>query len=684
MTGDPLSATFNLLAIDDHRDNLTVLSAVLSEVLEESTLATAQDGERGLELARAIDPDAILLDLIMPGMDGYEVCRRLKADERLRDIPVIVLTALGTDRAARVRALEAGADAFLSKPFDISELVAQVTAMCKLKAASRWRTRELDRLAVMVAERTRALESELAERSRAERELRTSEAKFHALFEQLHDGVTLSRGGVGVDANRRALEMLGLSDRSQFVGRDLTADQSPELAMSLSDFQARLRGGEAEVVTAYNRIRRSDGSSFDLESHTSRVVLDGHAHALSVHRDITDRLRADKEREALQAQLYQSQKLEAVGSLAGGIAHDFNNILSAIILQLNFTCLQPEVSPTELRRTLDELLQSANRASGLTRQLLMFSRRQPIQLARQEVGAILTNEMNMIARLIGDNITLKQDLHPDPHWVDCDVSMIEQVVLNLSVNARDAMPKGGTLTVETRPVTLTDDTPGRPPTASPGSFVCVQVSDTGTGMPPEVLARIFEPFFTTKSAGQGTGLGLATVYGITARHEGWVEAESEPGAGSKFRVYLPTKPPPAAVSGPNRKPTTLARGDERILLVEDEPTVRHMGGRCLKMLGYNVTEAVNAADAIAIWQREGGAFDLLLTDMMMPGELSGLELCLRLRESNSVLKTVITSGYTDTILDRLDDLTPPVGYLAKPYDLNTLASRVRNVLDRQY
>jgi signal transduction histidine kinase/CheY-like chemotaxis protein/HAMP domain-containing protein len=399
----------------------------------------------------------------------------------------------------------------------------------------------------------------------------------------------------------------------------------------------------------------------------------------SVHcyiEDITERL-------DLEAQLRHSQKLESVGQLAAGVAHDFNNMLTVIQGHSGMLLAKTAHNP-ELHDPVQAVFFAAERAAGLTRQLLMFSRKNIIQPCLLDVRELVANMSKMLQRLLGETIAL--EFHPPASMplIQADAGMVEQILMNLAVNARDAMPKGGRLAIATTPVEISEDYARMHPDARAGLFVCLRVGDTGCGMDADVVARIFEPFFTTKEVGKGTGLGLATVYGIVKQHEGWIEVASEPEQGTTFSVYLPATAQPAEAALADASPTIHVRGgSETILVVEDEPVLRDMAHVILEDAGYQVLEAKSGVEALEVWNHYPEKIDLLLTDMVMPEGISGMDLALRLLAAKPELKVVFASGYT------MDDMNTDfvreghATFLQKPYTHLSLAKAVRDCLDDQ-
>jgi len=384
---------------------------------------------------------------------------------------------------------------------------------------------------------------------------------------------------------------------------------------------------------------------------------------------------------SLEAQFRHAQKLESVGQLAAGVAHDFNNILT--VIQGYSDCLLAESLPdaASSRKALKQISDAAKRASALTRQLLMFSRKQVIQLKVLDLNAVLQNFASMLPRLLGEHIALDADYWRHPLRLEADTGMLEQIVMNLAVNARDAMPKGGRLRLTTASASVDAEYTRLHADSRAGQFVCLTVSDTGCGMDRKTLDRIFEPFFSTKEVGKGTGLGLATVYGIVKQHQGWIEVSSEVDVGTSFKIYFPAVK--YASDAGNETSTTHNRvrgGNETILLVEDEPVVREFVGEVLQHYEYRVIEAASGNEALRVWDENDGKVDLLLTDMVMPEGMTGHDLALQLRRRKPDLKLIFTSGYSAEVMG-IDFGQTDAAFLSKPYLPSALAQLVRQCLD---
>jgi PAS domain S-box-containing protein len=386
------------------------------------------------------------------------------------------------------------------------------------------------------------------------------------------------------------------------------------------------------------------------------------------------------ERKRLEEQLRQSQKMDAIGQLSGGIAHDFNNLLT--VIQCNAMFLTEGDVSKERRAYAEDIAQAAERAASLTRQLLMLSRRQVMQPTTLDLNEVVQNLMRMLRRIVGEDIHVYAGYASEMPLLRGDVGMLEQVLLNLVVNARDAMPRGGHLTIVTSVKVVDEAEAQRRPEVTAGRYACLEVRDTGGGVDPEALPHVFEPFFTTKPIGKGTGLGLATVYGIVKQHGGWIDVTSEPGTGTIFSIYLPISEPAAA---PNlQRASDIAgslTGTETILVVEDEDGVRLLVVNLLERHGYTVLQAASGPEALEVWQRARDQIDLLLTDLVMPGGMTGRELAGHLRADRPALKVVYTSGYSMEVIGPGESLIDGCNFVQKPYRPDQLAQTVRAQLD---
>ena len=385
------------------------------------------------------------------------------------------------------------------------------------------------------------------------------------------------------------------------------------------------------------------------------------------------------ERKHLEQQLRQAQKMEAIGQLAGGIAHDFNNMLTVIsgYSELVLATLPPG---DPQRGNIEQIKQAGERAAALTRQLLAFSRRQVLEPKVLDLNAVATNMDKMLQRLIGENIALVTVLKPGLGRVKADPGQVEQVIMNLAVNARDAMPRGGKLTIETADVELDEAYARNHITVKPGPYVMLAVSDTGCGMDAQTQTRVFEPFFTTKEKGKGTGLGLSTVYGIVKQSGGYIWVYSEVGRGTTCKIYLPRVEEALGTSQPGAFPASVLRGSETVLLAEDEEVVRSLASRVLRENGYTVLEASNGEEALQLCAQQRGTIRLVMTDVVMTG-MSGRELAERLHVAHPEMTVLFTSGYTDEAVVRHGILDTGVAFLQKPFTPDALLHKVREVLD---
>jgi len=426
---------------------------------------------------------------------------------------------------------------------------------------------------------------------------------------------------------------------------------------------------------------RTRQSRVGLQSQLDNRILSWSFHPVSpgevVHayvEDITERLN-------LEAQLRQAQKMESIGQLAAGVAHDFNNILT-VILGHSGMLLAKSAGKPEWFESTQTICFAAERAASLTRQLLLFSRKSVMQPKLLDLREVVAELSKMLRRLLGEAITLEVQARPDVPLVRADAGMVEQVIMNLAVNARDAMPAGGKLIIATELAEITEEYAENHPDARPSRFVCLRISDTGCGMDEATKARIFEPFFTTKEIGKGTGLGLATVYGIAKQHQGWVEVASEPGQGAAFTVFFPAASPTEPTDALRRgSPSALAGGTETILLVEDEEGIRTMARAILEECGYTVLEAASGPEARRIWEIHSETIDLVVSDIIMPEGISGVDLAEQFSKAKNNLKVLLTSGYSVDDMDTSFLRRGHAVFLQKPYTYRGLAQAVRDCLD---
>jgi PAS domain S-box-containing protein len=520
---------------------------------------------------------------------------------------------------------------------------------------------------------------DITERKRMEEALRESEERYRTLFEGSRDAVYIStRAGKFVDFNQAVLDLFG------YTREELKVQYTQDTYVNPGNryrFQQEIEQ-KGFVKDYYVKLRKKDGTEIDcLLTSSVRRAKDGSILGYQgIIRDITERKRAEEEMRALQEQLRQSQKMEAIGRLAGGIAHDFNNLLTIIkgYSQLSLLDLK-EGEP--LWGNIEGIEKATRRAADLIRQLLAFSRRQILEMKVLDLNTILQDLDKMLRRVIGEDIELLTTLAEDLGRVKTDPGQIEQVIMNLAVNARDAMPSGGKLTIETANVELDEGYARGHIAVKPGRYVMLSVSDTGVGMPPEVRERVFEPFFSTKEKDKGTGLGLSTVYGIVKQSGGNIWVYSEPGQGTTFKIYLPRVDEPLEELRERVMGEELPRGSETILVVEDDEEVRKLTVQMLKKQGYRVLEAANGSETLIICGQQKEPIHLILTDVVMPG-MSGRELVNHLTPLYPEMKVLYMSGYTDNAIVHHGVLEEGINYIQKPFTPDSMARKVREVLDR--
>jgi two-component system cell cycle sensor histidine kinase/response regulator CckA len=526
-------------------------------------------------------------------------------------------------------------------------------------AAIRNERGDVFRIAGIALDITESREAQLALEESAERFQKLAEASF--------DAIDIAQNGIIKECNRGYLEMFGYEQMDEVIGRPILDFVAEESRAGVAQRIAGNVDGTYELVGL-----RKDGRKIRLEATGKAHAIAGRTARITALRDVT-------EKRSLEEQFRQSQKMEAVGRLAGGVAHDFNNLLTVI---MSYTDMLSEgLSPKDPRTDdLEEIRKAALTAASLTRQLLAFSRQQVIAPRLVNLSDIVSTSQKLLIRLIGADVELVTTLTSEPVAVMIDPGQLEQVIMNLAVNARDAMPTGGKLSFETASVMIDAEKPTEDWSANPGRYAMLVVTDTGIGMDEQTRARIFEPFFTTKEVGKGTGLGLATVYGIVKQANGFIRVYTEPGAGTTFKIHFPLVNSVPDRYDSQRELVELPRGTETVLLAEDAAAVRVAARQILERYGYTVLEAPSGKDALSIAAKRQAPIHLLLTDVVMP-EMSGRELAEQFAEFRPGAKVLYMSGYTQGAAVRHGILDAEIAYLQKPFSPTTLARKVREVLD---
>ena len=670
-----------VLIVDDNVANRELLGAVLE--CQQHSVCEAKDGLEALTMMGQEQVDAIISDILMPKMDGYRLCLEVRKSEKLRNLPFIFYTSTYTSARDEKAAMDLDADQFLRKPASAQDI------RQALQAALENRSRSQPAKPVSEVELVKECNERLVEKlEEKHRKLQEETLVLQTTQQRLQHVLSFSQAVIySLKPNGEKFTLAWMSDNvHQLLGYVLEETSRPDWwweNVHAADREqvdaARLKLlSEGRAALEY-RFRRKDGEYRWLRDE-QRVVWSAEGRALEIvctAMDIT-------EFRDLQDLLRQSQKLEAIGRLAGGVAHDFNNLLAVIRGNLELALIEGGELGQETAQCLKEAQEAVDRAAGLTRQLLAFGRRQVMQPQMLNLNDLIAHVSKMLERIIGKHVELSCRYSAETPFVQADAGMLEQVIVNLVVNARDAMPNGGLVVITTETVRVDRAYVEAHPESFLGEFVAVTVSDTGTGIAPEHLPRIFEPFFSTKQVGKGTGLGLATVYGIVKQHHGWIEVASQVGTGSSFKVLLPAKAcKPAPTAAHDQGNETPAGGCETILLVDDEEAVRSSICRLLQKFGYTVREAASGRAALLTWGDRLAEVDLLLTDIIMPDGVNGHQLAEALLAQRPDLKVIFMSGYagpmrseeTGFLLRNNEQL------LQKPCSFKELLRTVRQALD---
>ena len=644
-----------LVRVLPYATGILSIFGVLDFFLEPGALHAHMALENALALlalscgAIAMSPDRGLAALLCSTSSGGVLARRL--------LPAAVAAPIVLGRL-----FWSGFQAGLFLPWTGIGLMI-ITAIALFAGLTAWTAFAIHRIEHQTAE----------QRQRSEEALRRSEKHFSAMVERASDVVTvIDDRGATLYESPSVERVIGWTP-AELIGRnafDLVHPKDREALLRI--FREKISDFGATVAVTY-RVRHKDGSWRSVESIACNLRNDPDINGVVVNtRDVT-------ERNVLEARFLQAQKMEVAGQLAGGIAHDFNNVLAVILLQTELIKGEPGLSPA-VRQSLHDMQDAVQHAKGLVRQLLVFSRREALQLRPLDLKEVLSNIVPMLRKFLGEQIRLDLQLGKDSAWIEADTGMIGQVVMNLCVNARDAMPRGGALTIRAEAVDV--DQASVKEQARAGRYVRMTVADTGHGMDEATLKRIFEPFFTTKEIGKGTGLGLSTVFGIVKQHNGWIEVASAVGRGSTFSIFLPAAKPlvaPFAAAQESGSPG----GTETILLVEDEAAIRKVAALLLRRSGYEVIEAANGIEALQRWDERRGRVDLLLTDMVMPERMTGLEVAESLQKRKAGLKVIIFSGYSVDAEKLRAVNAQGIVYLAKPVMPDALLAAIRRCLDNK-
>ncbi len=631
-------------------------------------------GEEAIEQAERIRPDIILMDIILAGkIDGIAASMTIK--ERY-DIPVIYMTG-NADIMTVNRARETAPYGYIVKPINRQNLYSTIdTALHRhyLETELKKKREELETANVTMEE---------------------GKERYKKLFDNSGDAILIMKNNIFADCNRRTLEIFGCR-QDDIIGHrfdELSPPRQPDGGDSSQMGDEKINAALSGMPQYFEWLHsRKDGSSFNAEISLNTIELRSGIHLQIIVRDISDRKRAEAEKERIQAQLIQAQKMEAIGTLAGGIAHDFNNMLGGIIGSLNLIDLLTEkenlVQKEALRKYLDTAMESSRRAAETTKQLLTLSRRQELSFAPVDITQSLRNVQKICKNSFPKSINLDFLIQDDPLMANADFTQVEQILLNLCVNASHAMtimrPEGatlgGSLTVQAARIKCEAEFSALHPQAHAGiDYIRISVSDTGIGMSEDVRKRIFEPFFTTKALGSGTGLGLAMVYSIINQHAGFIDVYSEEGSGSTFTVYLPAIDKSAVHGVSGNKPEGIIRGTGRILVIDDEPAILRIARGMLEQCGYEVVTADNGKEGIAIYEQKPDAVDAVVLDLSMPG-ISGHEVLKRLREINPSVRILVTSGLAEDEEIRRITSGGFGGFMQKPYTAVEFSSSLKNLL----
>jgi PAS domain S-box-containing protein len=725
----------DILVVDDSATQAEMVAAILEGAGYVPVIA--HDGETALALFETAHFDAVISDIVMPGISGYELCRQIKAMPQGAHVPIILLSTLN-EAMDIIKGLECGADNFLTKPCPSDVLLARLHSILQNMALRVGRRAKLgveivflgqrftidsDREQILdllistfeatvranrelqhnraelaeakarveqyaatledkVRERTKELvdanakiAAEIEVRRQTEAELRDARAFLDLVIENMPASIMVKEAETlnFVLVNAAAEESTGLT-RDELIGKNSYGVLPYDLADHVADRDRRALRAGGVINIPEQIMQRAGRPPRHVRTRLAPVAdNDGKPKYLIIISENVTELRN------VEQQLRQSQKLEAIGQLTGGIAHDFNNLLGIMLGNLDLLTEQISAESDQME-LVEEAIGAARRGAELTQRMLAFARKQPLHPRTFDMNKIVTGMESMLRRTLGEDIELLVAPADNLWTVIADPSQVEDVLINLAVNARDAMPRGGHLVIETAAVRLDESYSMHNAEVVPGDYVMVAVTDSGSGIPPEILDRIFEPFFTTKEAGRGTGLGLSMAYGFAKQSGGHLKIYSEIGHGTTVKIYLPRAAGSTLVEERDKGEKVLPPGRETVCLVEDNDALRRTTVRMLKELGYVVLEAPHGPAAIELLEKSGDV-DLLLTDIVMPKGMSGYDLAELVQAKRPTLKVLFMSGYSATFINQLDIARPQAHFISKPCRKRDLAIMLRTVLD---
>lgn len=674
-----------VLVVDDDRHNQLILQQLLNS--EGYQVELADNGQQGLEVARRCLPDLVISDIMMPEMNGFRFCRELKQDPQLRQQPFIFYTATFVEKEDEELAMSLGASRFVIKPQDnlqFLQILGEVLEnyqQGRLVVPREPQASDEKLLTLYESSMGRKLEEAIDRLQKEQRALKLSEQRLKEAQEIAHLGHwQMSLKDRQLSWSDEIYRILGLKLQQPAASFSLlqevvAVEDRPLVEETIAaalermtsfdlDFRLQLQTGEIRYVQLRGQVQCDD--------------FGNPSYAIGTLQDISDRKLASLEKERLRDELFQAQKMESLGRLAGGVAHDFNNMLAAISGNAQLMALRlPNDDP--MRRYLDVIQDASQKAAGLVRQLLGFSSRQVSPSKQVNLNLLILDLTRMFERVIGERIAVDTDLDPELCALVADQSQIEQVIMNLAINARDSMPEGGRLRLATANRRLAEEDLAAYPGLCAGDYVLLSVADSGCGISAEHQKLIFDPFFTTKSEEDGTGLGLATVYTVIKQHEGHVWVESSLQKGTAFHILLPCSGSFCPVIDEQQVAASYERGSETVLLVEDQALVREVMRAALEELGYQVLDAADGLEAESVFAANPQV-DLLLTDVVLPRK-GGCELAVALQKEKPELKLIYMSGHTLKSLMEREGLSKEAHFINKPVSIDELAQTVRQALD---